>query len=276
MNLNDQNLEFEQTNFPLEQKRQTLNIKTIAKISFFIILASCLLFLVGFYGYTQGQKNSLQPIESSITTTPTPTEEVCQLNIPTPMESIYNENPRINLCGLEDLKSGYPSSNENPEFEVFLFADFTEDTHSARMLTENADHLLKQYPQTRVWYLHTVLPYRDNSNLNSAIAVLKCLSDQGSVWQNMNNMIKEKGRPDFIYQVDNQEKYISCITEINKNSEYFESNIKKGQDLMQKYGVTGIPTTLFVSTKDPSYGIKIVGATPKEEFKKKVKEIIGE
>jgi hypothetical protein len=257
---------------------------SVLKIGVFMIGELLFLLLVSMVAYQQGKQHGVEitqrtvsPSESPVAASPALAGPVYPTLLPSPTATSEGANPKINLGNIEELKIGYPSSAQNPEFEVFLFADITEDNFSGSMLTRNIGYLLDKYPQkVRVWYLHTVLAYRDTPSLRPPIGVLKCLADQTAVWPNMASLVKEKGSPDFGYQVSDQEKYTGCITEINKNKSFFDQQVKAGQLLMTKYGVTGVPTALFVSTKDPSQGIEIVGAVPLDAFKDQVQKIMGE
>ncbi len=268
-------------------EKKAVKPKVVLLIVSLIILELCSLILAATYGYRQGLRSEVGKNPASDTTQinmkadlikPTSVPGLVYPLSTKPEDTTYDysENLKINLSSIEELKTGYPSSKENLGYEVFLFADLTEDSFSGQMLTQNVNFLFKNYPQMRVWYLHTVLPYRENPNLKGAIGVLKCLNDQDSVWKNMDDLVKEKGRHNYIYQLENQETYTRCITEINQNDQYFQEKIINSQELMAKYGISGIPSIIVVSENNPSIGNRIIGALPRDEFVQRIEEIIRE
>jgi hypothetical protein len=197
----------------------------------------------------------------------------------TPYKQFAETGNAIAVENLEALKVGFPSESTNPELELFVFADLTEEGFSGRILTQAIPLVRAEYGErVRVWYLHTVLPYRENSNLLSSIGTLKCLADKNSVWTNMENLVNQQGSHDFIYDLpefSDQEDYIRCITEINGQDEYVSQRIKLTRDLMQRYTIGGVPTVLAVHNQNPDIAVPIVGALPSDIFLQKIEDLLA-
>jgi len=274
---------------PTSKLKTTHTNGPFGKIIILLIGEIFLLLLVGISSYQLGINKNLSKQDLSFSkepsTYPLPTPLLQATTEPvnttadfSPSNTSGADTTTISIENTDDLKNhGYATNSTNPDIEVFIFADLTESGFSGHVLTENVTNLLAKYPQqVRIWYLHTVLQYRDNSNLRTAIATLKCLSDQQSVWQNMNNLVEQQGKSGFRYQLPDQEQYIKCITDINQSPQYFDSNVKNSQELMVKYGIQGVPTSIFVSRANPNQGIKMAGAVPAEAYTNQIQQLLAE
>ncbi len=256
-------------NFPLDKF-------FILRVVAFLACEVFLLFLVGFYGYQWGLQSGLLLHQTSAPSEFSLADPVYPINTPSPTPDALN-NSKIALSSTSELKTGYHNVVDNPDMEVFIFADLTEESLSGRLLVENIDYLLKRYPQRiRVWYLHTILGYRDVLATRQVFGVLKCLSDQQAVWANMGQLVIEKGQAKINYQVQDHSKYDQCAQTISQDPLVFEQQTQDSQRLMAKYGILGIPTVIFVNNKNPTEGTKIVGALPLATFQDQVKDIMGE
>lgn len=251
--------------------------KSFPKIRFiaFLFLVSLLLASVAVISYQIG-KNEKQytPTNQYIPVSATP-NLIPSTSITPTKQPGYETGSILLLEDTSDLKQhGVMLQNPNYSHEAYIFADLTESNFSGKVLTQIIPLIKQRFPQIRLWYLHTVLQYRDTPNTRSAIATLKCLADQGAVWQNMESLVKNSGRHDYVYDLPDQEKYIGCITSINQDKKYFDNYVKEGQDLMVKYRVAGVPTIIIAPVQYPSEGTYIIGALPTDQFEQEIIRVL--
>jgi hypothetical protein len=158
---------------------------------------------------------------------------------------------KINLSSTAELETGYPSSSEDVDVNLFLFADITEERFSGKTLQDNMTYLLDTYPkQIKIWYLNTALPYYDAAGEQIALTTLTCLANQQAVWPNIRTLVKEKRHPITTYKISDP--------------------------MQQKFGVAGVPTVIIVTKKSPHIGIIIPGLLPLDVFKEKIEKILKE
>lgn len=168
----------------------------------------------------------------------------------------------IKLPDLNQIRLNAPAGSNAPAHEVFIFGDFTEDGFSKRALTTYPDAFLQADPSLRLWYVHTVLDYRNKEYQRPAITSLRCLSEQSQLWNNMKELTVSYGRFDGNYTGINRETFDACASTVNNDAAYINRVVTESQERMPYFDFDGIPTTLFVSTEDPSRGIVIPGAVP--------------
>ncbi len=240
-----------------------------------IVLVLMLIVEAGVIGYFWGLQRGLNSIPDELVSSPiptaTPSANLPETEFPSSTGSTY---PRKKVSITDELRQGYSTGPSNPDLEVFVFADLTEEGFSGRTLTENIADLRQKYPdQLRIWYLHTVLPYRDNPSLRVAIASLYCLNQQNRVWENMADLVRENGDSSYRYDVSSREEYVTCLTEINQNETYFDQTVHGSQVRMSMFSVTGVPTTIFVRPSD-NEAVIVPGALPRDIFAADAKKII--
>lgn len=232
----------------------------------FTVLAVGLAYLV-FQNYMLNQKVDLLSINLSNQETeisPSPTNETF-LDQP-----IGGTKPsQLNTALIQELREAGIANNtvQSPEYEAFIFADLTEEINSGRALKENIKPMLDQYSdRIKIWYIHSVLPYRDTPDLRAAIATNFCLSLQDAFWNNIDELIAADGSHAGNYFIEDKLEFINCVTDINKNTDYFDTKVATGLELMSKADVKAIPTVVFVKNSDLSAQKMVVGALPPQEY----------
>ncbi len=263
--------------------------RPFSKILFTVLLVF-MMSMTGIAGYYLGTKATQKPsIENVvigdapplITTESTPSP---QIEIPPSQRGeITSESgtryQTMSLSSTSDiawLKQGYATKSPNPDVEVFVFADITEGSFSARVLSENIEYLRgQQKEKARVWYLHTVLAYRDMLGERSYMGILHCLSEQDKVWENMTDValyVQAYGKNELTYKVDDLDGFWRCLKEKETKPEEFDAQILDGQERMKHFGIVGVPTIVFFSPAK-SLAIVMEGALPIDHFKTATEDI---
>lgn len=179
--------------------------------------------------------------------------------------------PHVSVSPSNDLREGAAVGAADPEFEVFVFADFTEEGFSGRILTESIPRLLEGYPEARVWYIHTVLAYRTDEVSQLALKALICLDEQQQVWRNMRELVNQDGLVEGQFENVDLEAYTRCRDE---SSIDIESYVTLSGERMSKYQINAIPTVLVLPRGADKAGM-IIGAVPWGVFEQQVNEVLA-
>lgn len=291
MDSGEQTLNTTQENFVASQ----LSAKKrwpILVVIVFAVLELTVFGLVGFGSYFLGRTTALQEQASKTQSEQTADQQAApQIPVQVPAASpsaqmdlnsqIFSGKSGVQykksiIGDYEALKKGYPSNNQNPEVEVFVFADVTEGSFSGKILKDHIDFLINYYPQARVWYLHTVLPYRDMANERAWMSRLECIAAQGKIWENMPTLAEyaqTQNLENFTYALTDYQQFSRCVADLEKKTDYLNEQILASQARMSSYAVTGIPTIMFVSPTT-NKTVTVVGAIPFNYFQQDIAVIL--
>lgn len=187
-----------------------------------------------------------------------------------------SDTRQVDIPDISELRQGIPQGADNPALEVFVFADFTEGTFSAPVLLENIPALLAAYPNDiRVYYLHTVLPYR-SQGINASIGDVICMPKQGHFWDNMAELVRVDGYLNGNYKLTDPTEFGDCQRSVVNSGNQIPDFISQSQRRLAKYQGGGIPTAIFVKREDPKHGRIIIGKVPPKNYMDLAGQMLGQ
>lgn len=246
-----------------------------------LILATLAVLAVGWYSYHYYISNirdiKLAQIEKDIIVSEPTRDSNNQVsmfdNLPALGDFPADMLKVIELNELDNLrKYGISNNTIHPVYELFVFGDLTEVDFSGHILSEVIPSVLDAYPnQVKIWYINSVLPYRDNEKLRSAISTQHCLNEQNAFWSNIQELVRVSGLKTGQYVVNNQTQLQQCLTNSrNDNSQ----DVTISQKLMSQYEINAVPTTIFTVSSNQSKGLLIPGAVRDQVYKDIIEKLL--